>query len=101
MRAHSRSQKVLYSWLPLDSPWVGQAQVAPGRSSTMVSRTGAGAGSRASLLESFELSELLERFLLELVDVRVDVDFFVVVEDADDFVVEASRSSPPLRRLPS
>ena len=66
----------------------------------MVSRTGA--GSRASLLELFEPPELRdsERFELDFVDVRVDVDdlvdelvedFLVVVED--EVVVSLSSSS--------
>ena len=75
MRAHARSQNVLYSCPPLDSPCAGHAHVAPGRLSTMVSRTCA--GSRASLREM--LPALLERRLLELVDVRVDV-LVVVIE---------------------
>ena len=84
MRAHSRWQKGLYSWLPEEAPWVGQAQVAPGRSSTMVSRTGS--GSRAALLELLELRDP-ERLELDLVEVRVDVDDLEDDELSDDFVV--------------
>ncbi|GAA3521368.1 hypothetical protein GCM10022417_15690 [Corynebacterium pilbarense] len=65
----------------------------------MVSRTGA--GSRASLLELFELRDS-ERFELDFVDVRVDdlvdelVEDFLVVEEEEVVVSSSSSSSSDL-----
>lgn len=92
VRAHSRSQKVLYSSLAPCEPCAGHAQAAPGSSGA-----GATSGSRA---EPPELPDPLElrRLLLDLVDdfVVVDVfdeeleELFVVV---DEEVVVSSSSS--------